>query len=373
MKIGFVLDDGLDKPDGVQQYILTVGAWLAAQGHEIHYLVGETKRRDIPNLHSLSDNITVRFNKNRASIPYRIKRPKIIKLLNSGFDVLHIQMPYSPILSGFIINNAPNKTAVFGTFHIFPYSSLEKSASKVFSLTLKKSLKRFDNFVSVSEAARQFALHSLGADSKVVPNTVDLNKFKVVKAPQNAKLNIVFLGRLVERKGALELLKAIKHLHIIDPLKNIVIRIGGKGPLEKKLHDFVAKNNLGKFVIFDGYIEEKQKPDYLAQADIAVFPSLGGESFGIVLLEAMASGSGVVLAGDNPGYRSVFNDTRAIIHPKHTGVFTKELQALIKNKELRKDIHKGQQILVTKYGVNSVGPQIVKLYEQALRMRGIVR
>src|SRR3989344_2354655 len=122
MKIGFVLDDGFDRLDGVQQYMLTNGEWLNKQGHEIHYLVGETARDDIPNLHSLSKNLKVRFNKNRVSIPVRVYKKRILKLLsNEKFDVLHIQMPFSPMLSGYVVRNAPKHTAVVGTFHIAPY------------------------------------------------------------------------------------------------------------------------------------------------------------------------------------------------------------------------------------------------------------
>ena len=73
MKIGFVLDDTLDSTDGVQQYVLTLGKWLKDQGHDVHYLVGATKRRDIPGVHSLSRNMSVRFNGNRMSMPRRSK------------------------------------------------------------------------------------------------------------------------------------------------------------------------------------------------------------------------------------------------------------------------------------------------------------
>lgn len=110
MKIGFVLDDSLDKTDGVQQYIITLGSWLAKQGHNVHYLVGETHRDDIPNIHSLSKNIAVRFNKNRMSMPLKADKSKIVKLLNDEqFDIIHVQMPYSPLMAGFVVSNVSQK------------------------------------------------------------------------------------------------------------------------------------------------------------------------------------------------------------------------------------------------------------------------
>jgi len=101
LKIGLLLDDTLDTPDGVQQYVLCLGGWLTNQGHEVHYLVGASKREDIKHLHSIANNIRVRFNKNRLSIPLPTSRSAIRNLLDElQLDVLHVQMPYSPLFAG---------------------------------------------------------------------------------------------------------------------------------------------------------------------------------------------------------------------------------------------------------------------------------
>ena len=125
LTIGFVFDDSLDKPDGVQQYVLILSRWLQAQGHEVHYLLGETRRLDIANLHSLSRNVTVRFNQNRMAMPLPARLKPIRDLLHQvHFDVLHVQVPYSPALAGRIIKAVEPDTAVVGTFHIAPHSRL---------------------------------------------------------------------------------------------------------------------------------------------------------------------------------------------------------------------------------------------------------
>ena len=104
MKIGFVLDDTLDTADGVQQYVLLVGGWLKRQGHDVHYLVGHSTRKDVDNIHSLARNVRVSFNKNRLSVPLPASTRAIKNLLKAEkFDVLHIQMPFSPFLAGKII------------------------------------------------------------------------------------------------------------------------------------------------------------------------------------------------------------------------------------------------------------------------------
>src|SRR5665811_763407 len=119
LKIGLVLDSGLDKPDGVQQYVLSVGEWLRGQGHDVHYLVGETKRRDIEGLHSLSRNIRVSFNGAAGStVPLWASKRKLLALVAAEqFDVLHVQVPHHPLLAQRIILAAGPDTAIIGTFH----------------------------------------------------------------------------------------------------------------------------------------------------------------------------------------------------------------------------------------------------------------
>lgn len=98
MKIAYVLDDRLDKPDGVQQYVRDMSGWMRDKGHEVHYLVGNSPGATESNLHNLSRTVGVRFNKNRMRIPLPASKRAIKQLLDDErFDVLHVQMPYSPL------------------------------------------------------------------------------------------------------------------------------------------------------------------------------------------------------------------------------------------------------------------------------------
>src|SRR5487761_1271885 len=97
LKIGLVVDDTIDKPDGVQQYVLALGKWFTEQGHEVHYIVGESHRADLPNVHSIARNVAVTFNGNRLTIPLPVPRRKIRNLLDQlNLDVIHVQSPHSP-------------------------------------------------------------------------------------------------------------------------------------------------------------------------------------------------------------------------------------------------------------------------------------
>ncbi len=371
MKIGFVFDDSLDKTDGVQQYILTLGDWLERAGHEVHYLVGESYRKDLAHLHSLSKNLKITFNRNRLSIPLPAKRARLRELLQrEHFDVLHIQVPYSPWLAGRIIKAAPSSTAIIGTFHILPFSLIEKAGARLLGLYLKNNSRRFDQIFSVSPAARDFAKSAFGLKSEVLPNVIDLAKFRVnVPKPSPDTLRLVFLGRLVERKGCMELLRAIHLLTSHSNPPTFKLDIYGRGPLEAKLKQYVRGHGLSGMVEFHGFIDEADKPTALS-ADIAIFPALGGESFGIVLLEAMAAGAGVVLAGDNPGYRSVLSITpEVLVDAKNTRNFATKLLQFMQDKMFRFSVHTKQQVHVKQFDVGRVGQQLVSEYERAIAKR----
>ncbi|MCA9331942.1 glycosyltransferase family 4 protein [Candidatus Saccharibacteria bacterium] len=374
MKIGFVLDDSLDKTDGVQQYVLTLGQWLSNTGHEVHYITGQTNRTDISNIHSLSRNMGVRFNQNYMTTPLPASRRKIKQLLlEQHFDVLHVQMPYSPFLAGRVIKCAPKNTAIIGTFHILPYSRLESLATRLLSIILYGSRKRFDRVLSVSKPAAEFALSYFGQVSSVVPNAVDVRRFyrgKKIWQRSDGKLTIVYLGRLVERKGCMYLLMALRELKKQKALKDVHVIIAGKGPLLSSLQKFVRDNRLTKLVKFVGYVSEEDKPDILASADIAVLPSIGGESFGIVLVEAMAAGADVVIAGDNTGYRTVMTGHGdQLIDPTKTTEFADLLKEFISSKNARKSAKKWQAQRAKQYDVENVGKQILKVYQQALKSK----
>lgn len=363
LKIGFVLDDTLDTPDGVQQYVLTVGAWLAKQGHEVHYLVGESNRQDIDNVHSMARNVKVRFNQNRLSIPLPTHKSLIVrKLAQLKLDVLHVQMPYSPLFAGRVISAAPAHTKVVGTFHIVPASWLHSAGARSLELVNRKTVKRFNAVISVSNAAARFAKTVFGIDSVIVPNAVSLRAM-YHEPVLNKVPHIVFLGRLVERKGCQHLLEALVQLQ--KQYKGAYqVTVAGKGPLAHKLKTYAQKHGLGQ-VVFSGFVDEADKPALLASADIAVFPSTGGESFGIVLIEAMAAGSRVVLGGNNVGYQSVLSEhPDLLVDVQNPKAFANRLQYFLEHADAREAAHQWANQAVKQYDVAVVGKQIEKIYAE---------
>lgn len=374
LTIGYVLDDSIDSTDGVQQYVKTVARWMESQGHEVHFIVGHSQKA-ANNVHSLSKVVKLPFNKNTVATPLPASKKAIKQLFKEQkFDVLHVQMPYSPLLAGKVITAAPVTTAVVGTFHILPFNRLHHGANVVLAKTLKNTLPRFDRIVSVSPAAQAFAKKTYDIESEVIPNAVDTRAFITKRALKHDKncARIVFLGRLVERKGVQQLLAALARLQTEHPkvASQIECYIAGGGKLDAQLKTYARQHNLQHLVHFKGYVPEEDKPELLASADIAVFPALGGESFGIVLIEAMAAGSRVVIGGDNPGYRSVLGDMpELLVDPMDTKAFSQKLLQMLTDNALRDKVYRWQHRTVRQYDVAQVGPKLLSCYQAAISQK----
>lgn len=371
LNVGFVFDDSLDSEDGVAQYVKTLGKWLTDRSHRISYLVGETKKETFygGKIFSLSKNVQVVFNGNRMTTPLPASRKKIKEAIsNAQYDVLHVQVPYSPLMAGRVIARAQPTTAVVGTFHILPTGRQAVYGSKFLKLIYGRTLRRFDAFYSVSEAARQFAHSSFEIRSSVLPNTIDTEKFKTPAPPDGGLPKIVFLGRLVKRKGCFELIKAYELARQKGLQADLVI--AGHGPQRKALEEYVNSHNLSDSVKFLGFVKDEEKAPLLAGAEIACFPSTGGESFGIVLIEAMAAGSKTILAGDNPGYRSVLGERPdLLVDPRNTEQFAERLKQILSDKDERRQTRQWLAQEVKKYDVNVVGRQLEEAYYSAIAKR----
>jgi phosphatidyl-myo-inositol alpha-mannosyltransferase len=371
LKVGLVLDGGLEKPDGVQQYILAIGDWLRSQGHDARYLVAGDIKLDVEGAHSLGRNIGVKFNGNRLVVPLPTSRRKLRKFLSGeNFDVLHVQTPYSPMMGEQLIQLADKQTAVVGTFHILPNSWLSDWGSRLLAWWSRRSLSRFDAMLSVSSAAASFAKRAYSLDSNVLPNVVDYQRFHKAKPFEHYDddtLTILFFGRLVPRKGCQLLLQAIAQL---DQVPKFRVVICGTGPLRSKLEHYVQAHGLNEKVEFTGFVSEADKPRYYASADIAVFPSSGGESFGIVLLEAMSSGRAAVLAGNNPGYESVMLPQKELLFDPHdAAALADKLQLYMNNATLRQELADWGSQYTQDFDVEVVGQKLLQVYKQALRKR----
>lgn len=370
--VGLVLDDTIDTSDGVQQFVLTFGNWLEKEGHEVFYLTGESYRTDLKNLYSLSHNVHVRFNGNRFTIPLPASKQSINQVLRANFDILHIQMPYSPMMAGKVIKLADKSTAIIGSFHIAPYGSLASLATKGLGIISKKTVAKFDQVMAVSLPAAQMVKETYKIEPKIVGNMFDYKKFNLVKPyKREADIELLFLGRLVKRKGCHTLLAALALIQrSTSGMPKCRLTIAGDGSLRSELEEYVRKNSLEQWVRFVGYVKEEDKPRYYASADISIFPSFSGESFGYVLLEAMASGKTAVIAADNPGYKSLLNGDQRMLFPAGDEIsLASKIKEYIYNQSIRLEVAQRGMSIAKSYDQEEVGPVILQEYQRALHRR----
>ena len=366
--VGLVIDDDLDRPDGVQQYVLTLGAELTRRGHDVHYVASTTRRTDLP-LHVVGRNVGVTFNGNRLNTPLPASRAQVRDLLaRVPFDVLHVQMPYSPVLAGRVVSAAAPRTAVVGTFHIYPHSWWVSAGTRALGLLERRRLRRFRHVFATSQAAAQFAQRTFRVPTHVLGNPVDVTRFPPATGPVPADrpVRIVFLGRLVPRKGPRELLDAVVAMARAGTRNPWTLTIAGRGPLHDELAATVAREGLTG-VDLPGFVAEEDKAALLADADVVALPSTGGESFGISVVEALAAARGVVLAGDNPGYRTTMAGLeRQLLDPADTATFARVLGRWVDDPQGRAAIARRQRAAAARFDTPRIADEVERAYRSAL-------
>lgn len=375
LTIGFVFDDTLDALDGVQQHIITIGTELVRRGHDVHYLVGETHHSPVPQTVSLARNVMVSFNGNRMRIPLPVRKREIrAALAHNNYDILHIQAPYSPLFGGRVLECAPQSTGVVATYHIAPIDRRARYGGRALGLVNAHSHRRVDEVIAVSQVAAQYAQFTAHTHGTIIANPVNVDKFATAahRATRDAAHpHIVFLGRLVPRKGAQLLLDALDYgeRHGMFPMPGLHVTIAGEGPLMDDCVQRAAR--LRTPVQFVGTVDEG-KADLLASADVAVFPAIGGETFGIVLPEAIASGAGVTLAGDNPGYRwTMRGDEDALfsVGPDHARVLAERIERALTDAPWARRLHAREEALLDRYNVQAVTDEVEQVYARAIADR----
>ena len=375
LTIGFVFDDTLDALDGVQQHIITIGTELVRRGHDVHYLVGETHHSPVPQTVSLARNVMVSFNGNRMRIPLPVRKREIrAALAHNNYDILHIQAPYSPLFGGRVLECAPQSTGVVATYHIASIDRRARYGGRALGLVNAHSHRRVDEVIAVSQVAAQYAQFTAHTHGTIIANPVNVEKFATAahRATRDAAHpHIVFLGRLVPRKGAQLLLDALDYgeRHGMFPMPGLHVTIAGEGPLMDDCVQRAAR--LRTPVQFVGTVDEG-KADLLASADVAVFPAIGGETFGIVLPEAIASGAGVTLAGDNPGYRwTMRGDEDALfsVGPDHARVLAERITRALTDAPWARRLHARDEALLDRYNVQAVTDEVEQVYARAIADR----
>jgi phosphatidylinositol alpha-mannosyltransferase len=308
MRIGIVCPYAWDAPGGVRSHVADLAQTLIARGHEVSVLAPIDEHEDVPDwIVDGGRPVSVPYNGSVAKLSFGVKATGRVRrwIRDGDFDVLHVHEPLAPSLS--LLACWVGRGPIVATWHSSSERSRMLSAGFYIAQTaMEKVIAR----IAVSEDARRFLVGHVGGDAVVIPNGVRVSDFVTEeRLPEfdPARPSMVFLGRMDEpRKGLHVLVGALPE--IVAKVPNVQVVIVGPGDIDdqrESLNPSVRDN-----VVYLGRVSDADKARAFASADIYIAPHTGGESFGIVLAEAMAA-STAVLASDLPAFRNVLADGEA--------------------------------------------------------------
>ena len=377
-KIGLVCPYNISLGGGVQEAVKAAQAELKRRGYDVLIITPRSKEaRENPPADTLlvGTGTSVRLpSGTTAQLSASINSDELEEIIDHHqFDILHFHEPWVPMVSRQLLLRS--KSINVATFHAcMPDDDMIRMLEKAMIRTIEKvalpfsrtMLKHFDALVAVSDPAGQYVRGLTDTPVEIIPNGIDLKKFHALRRPRShSKRTVLFIGRLEGRKGVKHLIDAFVRLGDIDAR----LVIAGDGSDRKKLESYAAQwPDLD--ISFLGYVSEEEKIKLLREADIFSSPALYGESFGIVLLEAMATGTPVV-AGNNAGYASVLQGRGLIslVDPRDSMQFARRLALFLYDRELAKLWRKWALSNVKQYDYAKVIDQYEALYTKLLKER----
>jgi len=367
MKIGIVCPYGWDTPGGVQIHVRELAQHLIGLGHTVSVLapVSDESSIDVPWLVSAGRPISIPYNGAVARVLFGPVAASRVRqwIAANDFDVLHIHEPAIPSISLLACWAADGP--VVATFHA---ASTKLKAMYAVAPILEPALEKLRAKIAVSESARRTLKDNFETEAVVIPNGIDRAKFShhSYRAEWKSPGTIGFIGRFDEpRKGLDVLLAALPKIVLANPSARILVA----GPGDEKSYEKKIPTNLRGRVTFLGRLTEEEKMQFFKSIDLYVAPNTGGESFGIILAEAMAS-SAPVVASDI----QAFDDLLRIDDVSHAGaLFTSEssdelaglITELLDSPDRRNNLAMAGYELSAKFDWNMVATQILDVYEMA--------
>lgn len=370
MKIALVSPYDFAYPGGVTNHISSLEHYLTKMGHKVKVIAPASKAvsifgdrfipvgkpRPVPSSGSIA----------RVTVSLRLA-PQIKAILDEEkFDIIHLHEPLCPMLCTTVLRLS--QTANVGTFHA--YGSIGYSLAKPLNtILLNRWFRKLHGKIAVSKPAMELVNKHFPGRYTIIPNGVDLDRFSCGVSPidefGDGKINILFVGRLEKRKGLNYLLEAHKQIKQEIPDSRLIV-VGPGTRLRNKYEKLVAKNSL-KDVVFVGCVSHDELPRYYKTADIVCAPATGKESFGIVLLEAMALGKPVV-ASNIDGYASIMTHgvEGLLVPPRDEKALAQALISLMESKSLRQQMGARGILTAAEYDWERVVQRVLDYYVKVL-------
>jgi len=362
MKVGIVCPYSWDVPGGVQFHVRDLAEVLSSRGFEVSVLAPADDDTPLPPyVVPAGRAVPVPYNGSVARVNFGpLSAARVRRWLREGeFDVLHVHEPTTPSLSLLACWAATG--AIVATFHT---SNLRSRAMLAAYPILEPALEKIGARIAVSEAARRTVVAHVGGDAVLIPNGVFVDRFAAASpdpAWQGRDGTVVFIGRLDEpRKGLPTLLAAMEPVLARRP--GVRLLVAGSGDSEEVLEDVAPA--VRDAVTFLGIVTEADKVRLLRSADVYVAPNLGGESFGIVLVEAMAAGV-PVLASDLDAFSEVLDQGRvgALFPTGDVAELSDALSALLADPARREALSSAASDWVLRFDWDTVTSDLLAVYE----------
>jgi phosphatidylinositol alpha-mannosyltransferase len=374
MKIGLVCPYSINKQGGVLEVVLALKDGLQARGHTAKIITPLPRGNNVEHPEDIiffGTSTDFRSTSHTtAQISSTADNDEIDAILkHEKFDILHFHEPWIPFLSRQLLQRSSSVN--IATFHAkIPESVVSRSVIRAVTPYLKSVMKYLHTYTAVSESGAEYVASLTDEPITIIPNGINLKKYRKAakKKRKGDEATVLFIGRLERRKGVKHLLTAFQILAQENP--HIKLVIAGDGPEREKL-ELLAEDLKIPNVSFLGYVSEELKMELLAEADLLCSPALFGESFGIVLLEAMATGT-VCIAGNNSGYVDVLQGLGAIslVNPEDTAEFARRLDILLHEAALRSLWQKWASNHVKQFDDNLVVDRYEELYKEVLEQHG---
>ena len=368
MRIGLVCPYEWTVPGGVGNHVRALAGELRRAGHRVDVLAPAERPVAEPGFVGLGGSLAVPYNGSVARIAFgprtlaRVRRA----VHGGGYDLLHVHEPLSPSAGMLAVLQAGRSRPVVGTFH----ANLERSlALAAAGPLLARVYHRLAGRIAVSASARDTWQGRFGGAMAVVPNGVAPEFFAGPEPLEGWKGDgptVLFVGRLEPRKGLVYLVRAFLRLKPAFPrLRLLVVGRDDRGRQDKAMA--LVPPRLRPDLVFVGAVPQADLPSYYASADVFCAPSLGGESFGIVLAEAMAVGLPVVCS-DIGGYRDVVRDGTdgLLVPPRDPEALAEALAGLLDNPARLAAMGQAAAAGARRYAWEVVAAQVEEVYRATL-------
>ena len=359
MRIGLVCPYAWDVPGGVRSHVSDLAVTLRSRGHYVDVLAPAEDDDDLPEW--VTDGgrpVAVPYNGSVARLSFGVKATRRVRawIRQGDFDIVHIHEPLAPSLS--VLTCWAARGPLVATWHSSQDRSRVLTAGYYVAQTAMEKLR---GSIAVSEQARRTLVGHVGGDAVLIPNGVRVQDFAPDAHDRDRRRELLFLGRIEEpRKGLGVLMEALPA--ILEQVPDLKVVVAGPGDIDDVRKDIPER--VDRAVTFVGTVSDERKQELLREVQVYVAPHTGGESFGIVLVEAMAAGACVV-ASDIPAFRQVLEDGKAgrLFSCKDPQSMAEAVLSVLADDAARRALVARGHIRADEYDWDTVVDDVLEVYE----------